>query len=194
MNKKRSIAFALVFALMFGSCLSAFADTVYYTVTFYTDSTLQTVHETQQVEFTKHPAEPATVPASYTKDGFRYEFGGWYRTVGGQAYPFSFTDEEQEIWSDASIYAGYTQYLAEGYEMVVVYEGGTVFVIDTQTPVPELLARYGGQPQVTVKRIQETGDRLDADNDSKITPADASVFLKSHQPGLAAEVLKSIVG
>ena len=115
-----------------------------YEVIFYTDASKTAVHDTQHVEFAGHPAAPSN-PASFEKNGYRYEFDHWSWDIGGGAVAqFSFTDEFCEIWGDTAVFASYTEYLAEGYELIVIYSGGTVFVGDTETPVQEILKGYTG--------------------------------------------------
>ena len=135
----------------------------YYTVTFYTNASMTIVHEVQQVERKGHPTQPSTNPATYQVGGYRYEFGAWYWKVEDYAVEFSFTDDNCKIWGDTDIFAGYIQFLAVGYEMIVVYSGGTDFVTDTNTPVTEILKRYPGIIQVYTQVIQdyETGTGSD---------------------------------
>lgn len=145
MKKKRllSLLLALVLTASMFSSLSALAAPR-FSVTFYTDSSKKTVHETQQVAQGAHPKKPASNPAPYEANGYRYEYSGWYWTVDGSAMAFSFTNEDCEIWSNAAIYAGYTQYLASGYELIVVHAGGTEFITDTKTSISTLLKGYNG--------------------------------------------------
>lgn len=131
----------------------------YYTVSFYTNSSETELFTAQQVKQGGHPAEMTTNPPSYESGGFRYDFNGWYWMIDGRAYAFSFTDDDCEIWFDAHLFAGYTQFLADGYEMIVVYSGGTDFIYDTATPVSDILKNYSGISNVLVqeKKDYETG-------------------------------------
>ena len=141
---KKTILFFLLAALLL-CCLpiQALAATPKYTVNFYSDSSLTTLLDTQQVQMGNHPKAPTT-PPSYTIDGYRYDFDGWYWEVGGVVQRFSLTEEDCEIWGDATIFAAYTKYLAEGYYLIVVHSGGAVYLEDTQTPVKTLLKGYSG--------------------------------------------------
>ena len=65
---------------------------------------------------------------------------------------FSFTDKACEIWSNTTLYAGYTQYLAQGRQLTLAYAGGTVLITDTTTPLGELLRQYPGITQVTLEQ------------------------------------------
>lgn len=131
----------------------------YYTVSFYTNSSETELFTTQQVKQGGHPTKMTENPPSYESGGFRYDFSGWYWMIDGRAYAFSFTDDDCEIWFDAHLFAGYTQFLADGYEMIVVYSGGTDFIYDTATPVSDILKNYSGISNVLVqeKKDYETG-------------------------------------
>ena len=141
MKKHRFLVYMLCVALLLSLAAPAYAAT-YYTVTFYTDANMTTVHATQSVAKRGHPTVP-TSPEPYEAGGYRYEFDQWYWKLNGTTAAFSFTSDDCMIWSDQSIFAGYTQYLAEGYELIVIVGGNADFITDTQTPVQELLKPYG---------------------------------------------------
>lgn len=142
MVKKRRL-FSLLLALMMVLHLpaTAFAAAT-YTVTFYTNASRTTIHETQKVAQGAHPKVPASKPAAYESNGYRYECSGWYWTVDGATMAFSFTSDDCEIWSNTVLYAGYTQYLAKGYELIVEHATGTAHITDTKTPISTLLKKY----------------------------------------------------
>ena len=140
--KKHTIALLLALALVFGVSVPASAAGS-HSVVFFTDSTKKVVHDTQQVPHKGHPIRPAA-PADFVRNGIRYSFGDWYWDVMGNAVVFDFEDDVCEIWGDAVIYAGYVEYLAPGYELIVVHSGGTDFITDTETPIQVILKRYSG--------------------------------------------------
>lgn len=161
-RKNKNIIFSVITALLLifaMSAQSAIHALTYYTVSFYTNSSETELFTTQQVKQGGHPAEMTAKPPSYENGGFRYDFNGWYWMIDGRAYSFSFTDDDCEIWFDAHLFAGYTQFLADGYEMIVVYSGGTDFIYDTATPVSDILKNYPGISNVLVqeKKDYETG-------------------------------------
>lgn len=126
-----------------------------YTVTFYKDTAKKKVLEKQTVKQGGHPKEPAKEPAGYEENGFRYEFNGWYWNVDDAAMEFSLTDDDCEIWSDADIFPGFTQYLAKGYELIVEHEDGTDFITDTKTPISEQMKAFKEINNVYVQEAQE---------------------------------------
>ena len=153
MKMTRKLAFILVLALLFTLSMPAMAvaeDT--RTVTFYTDSTLTTVFTTQIVPVKGQAVKPSTDPAPYTKSGYRYEFENWYWKVEGVSQTFDFS---KKIRNDTTIYAGYTQYLAEGFRMVIYYNGGAAFSTDTATPVSVILNQYPSRTSVVVEAYEE---------------------------------------
>lgn len=150
MKKHRFLLYILCVSVLLSLAAPAHADFT-YTVTFYTDANMTTVHDVQQVAEMGHPTVPST-PAAYEAGGYRYEFDHWYWKYGGNAAVFSFTSDDCMIWSDSSIFAGYTQYLAEGYVMIVTVPGSQegAIIDNTTTPVSALLSGYGTNFQVRI--------------------------------------------
>lgn len=156
---KRLAALLLVTLLSFGLRVSAAAEE-FCTVTFYTDANMSTVYATQTVPHKGYAAPPATDPPSYSSGGFRYVFDRWYRHVEGNAVS-AFNFAESRIRRDTTLFAGYTQYLAEGYTLVVNYEGGSDFVSDTGTPVSQLLAAYSGIRSVSLVELAHGNNSME---------------------------------
>ena len=185
---KKAVAFTLAFLLVLSLPASAFAAA--NTVTFYTDSSMTVVHDTQNVKDGGHPTVPAE-PSGYTADGYQYKFNGWYWMMDGSAVEFSFTDYDCEIWLyDADIFAGYSQYLAEGYYLIVVYSGGTEFLEDTTTPVPTLLKNY---PGITAAYTQSKQDYQSGTGSDKAATATVNGAEKDYET-LAEAVSKADAG
>lgn len=177
MKRERILSVLLGLLLLFVCVVNTTYASTDFVVTFYTNMSKTNVHETQHVQLGGHPTVPQTNPADYEDGGFRYAFGGWYWIIDNALFEFSFTSDDCEIWSDTELFAGYTQYLAEGYEMIVKYEGGTVFITDTTTPVTEILKQYPGIISVYTQAKQEYQSGTGSDKPvSAIVDGDEQAF------------------
>ena len=156
MRKARvlSLLLALVFILALLPATAAAATE--YTVTFH--HKVKTgddfaVFAVQTVPRKGHPTPPANDPPSYTDGAYRYDFKEWYwYYTANSIATFSFTSDNCKIWSDTDLYASYTQYLAEGWRMVITKGGSTYFVTDTSTPVQQILKQYAGYDKLSVEQ------------------------------------------
>ena len=156
MKKFLSFLFAAILLLSGPTARATAEDS--YTVRFYSDPALSTLLESQQVSRGQHPTQPASVPASYSDGVYRYAFSGWYWTVDDAVMEFSFTEEDCEIWGDTDLFAGYTQYLADGVRLVVHYADGTAVVTDTTTPLGQLLKQY---PDIALVEVEKPAAAAD---------------------------------
>ena len=150
-----SLTLALILAFSLVMTVPALA-TGSHTVTFYTNSNMDEVFATQTVADKGYATKPENDPPAYTVDGYRYAFDTWYRKIDGAATEFDFANKK--IRSDISLYAGYTQYLAEGYRLLVIRSGSAVFITDTTTPISSILSQYPGA-QISIEKFEEgSGD------------------------------------
>ena len=145
------LALILVVALLPVTASAATECTVtFYNKTNQTDGFVE--YAVQTVPRKGHPTPPDD-PPSYTDGAYRYAFKEWYWYFDTNTIAtFSFTSDQCKIWSDTKVYASYTQYLAEGWRMVITRGGTTVFVTDTNTPVAQILKQYSGYSSISVEQ------------------------------------------
>ena len=153
MKMKRILSLTMTLVLAFALALSfpAVAEET-RTVTFYTNEEMVEVFATQTVPYKGKATKPDPDPEPYTVGGYRYEFDAWYRKINGNGSVFNFNST---IRNNTELYAAYTQYLAEGYRLVIFYSGGVAFITDTTTPIGELLASYSGITSQNLEKYDE---------------------------------------
>ena len=154
MRQKKWMIFVLTLLLLAGFVLPVGAAQK-YTVTFYKDLAKSEVHTVQQVDLGGHPSVPSVQPSAYEANGYRYTFKEWNWYIDDALFPFQFSGEDYEIWGATELFATYDQYLAEGYELIVIHNSGTEFLEDTTTPVAQILKQYSGVTRVYTQSKQD---------------------------------------